>query len=127
MNYLPFDLETALKHPERVVTRDGRKVTELHHFKTTYFGEGNCPLYGVIEGNIHSFTIKGRWAISDDNRDLLLLPKVKECWVNVYYNKWGQLYVEPITFLDEKGAKCLGKDNENLTYIKTIRITNEPE
>jgi len=126
MNYLPFDLETALKHPERVVTRDGRKISEIYHFKNKRLSD--YKVYACIGDEVLTYTIEGL-AIKGDTRerDLFLLPEVKECWVNVYENKWGQLYVEPITFLDEKGAKCFGKDNENLTYIKTIRITNEPE
>ena len=84
-NYLPFDLETALKHPERVVTRDGRKVEQLHFFKRDT--ETKHPIYGILDGNVEHWNNGGNFCIgTKSDYDLFLLPEVKECWVNVYLN-----------------------------------------
>ena len=125
-NYLPFDLETALKHPERVVTRDGRKVEQFTYFKR--LKPNDHPYYGLVDGILNHWNGNGAFCRNIVSEcDLFLLPEVKECWVNVCYNKWGQLYVEPRTYLEEDGARKMGKMDDTLTYIKTIRITNEPE
>ena len=123
MNYLPFDLETALKHPERVVTRDGRKVEQLHKF---YIDE-SYPLYGVIGKDLKTWGIKGNYTDNtDSNTDLFLLPEVKECWVNVYSNGWGQPYVKGGSYQTKENAKFIA-GTEKIGYIKTVRITNETE
>ena len=126
MNYLPFDLETALAHPERVVTRDGRKASEIYHFKNKMISD--YKVYACIENEIFTYTIEGL-AIKGDTRerDLFLLPEVKECWVNVYEMGktlvLGETHISKSEALENKSsAIALGH-----TYIKTIRITNEPE
>lgn len=123
MNYLPFDLETALKHPERVITRDGRKVKELYYFKTA---ETRQPLCGVDSyGYVECWDIEGNFSTTpSSNHDLFLLPEVKECWINVYENINDKLWTGNC-FPTKERAESEGKNNP--TYIKTIRITNEPE
>jgi len=116
MNYLPFDLETALKHPERVVTRDGRKISEIYHFKNKRLSD--YKVYACIGDEVLTYTIEGL-AIKGDTRerDLFLLPEVKECWVNVYEMDNGKLFVADKYVVLSASYK----------FIKTIRITNEPE
>ena len=122
MLYLPFDLETALKHPERVVTRDGRKVEELHYFKTVHHQH---KLTCIICGAKCGFTVSGTYAGTNRDLDLFLLPEVKECWVNVYEsNATGGLFTG-CSYPTKERAMNEGKQNSD--YIKTIRITNEPE
>ena len=48
MQYEKFDLEIALKNPERVVTRDGRKIDEIFHFKKAVNDDFNVGV--IIEG-----------------------------------------------------------------------------
>jgi len=66
-----FNLEEAL-NGKPVVTRDGRKVTELHLFKSNI----NYPLAGVIEGiddDISTFTTSGKFSVyNNDYRDLFM-------------------------------------------------------
>jgi hypothetical protein len=128
MNYLPFDLETALAHPERVVTRDGRKVRELHHFKTANTNE--LSVVCVIEGFIQINWDKGQWCgeptIESEN-DLFLLPEVKEFWVNVYEQGFGFSGEVSLTNIFVSKEAALRNLSRIHTYIKTIRITNEPE
>ena len=122
MNYLPFDLETALAHPERVVTRDGRKLTQLTKFEAK---ESEFGIIAVIEDEIASFRIDGTYAFfrKESNFDLFLLPDVKECWVNVFHEKGRFNFTHG--YSSEDKAKYAARDVP--TYIKTIRITNEPE
>lgn len=117
-NYLPFDLETALKHPERVVTKNGKPVTQLTSFNVT----SDWPLFAVIYNQIFSFNRCGACMGQPSHYDLFLLPEVKECWVNVYDN--GYLWTGNC-FPTKERAESDGKKNPQ--YIKTIRITNEPE
>lgn len=121
MNYLPFDLETALKNPERVVTLDGRKVTELHHFKS----KETLPLVIIIDGLECSYNLDGSFnSVAPHSMDLFLLPEVKKVWVNVYETEksiWvGGEFPTKVKAIDGINEDC-GK------YIKTICITNEPE
>ena len=123
MNYLPFDLETALKHPERVVTMDGRRVSELHYLQV----ESNYqPIYCVVNRVPQSNWEGGQWcgeATIKSENDLFLLPEVKECWVNVYEIN-GYLVTSYPYKSNNEAVENIGL---NTTYIKTIRITNEPE
>jgi len=122
MNYLPFDLETALKHPERVVTRDGRKLTQLTKFEAK---ESEFGIIAVIEDEIASFRIDGTYAFfrKESNFDLFLLPEVKECWVNLYEIN-GYLTTSYPYKSNNEALENIGLSS---TYIKTIRLTNEPE
>ena len=126
MNYLPFDLEIALKHPERVVTRDGRKVDEIHHFKKV---ESGCQsVYCVVEGIPQSTWEGGQWCGESNiksERDLFLLPEVKERWVNIYEEIFEPTICN--VFFYESKIEATKMISSIHTYIKTIRITNEPE
>lgn len=125
MNYLPFNLETALKHPERVVTRDGRRVSEIHHLKVkaTY-----QPIHCVAEGEPLTCWETGGYCGDKrltHNLDLFLLPEVKECWVNVYYSECGGVEIGSPR---QTKSDCLSQPGcTSSGYIKTIRITNESE
>ena len=52
----PFNLEAALRG-EKVVTRDGREVTQLVKFD----GEYDHPLAAMVEGSIESYTLGGKY------------------------------------------------------------------
>ena len=90
----PFNLEEALKNPDRVVTRDGRKVTQLHKFDCN----SEHSLVGVVDGNIRNFKKDGEHCFADES-NLFLLPETKTVWVvshllydgsvraSVFYNK----------------------------------------
>ena len=75
----PFDLTKALAG-DPVVTRDGRPVTELCHFKTT----GGDSLAGVLGGCLSTWMENGRFSITgqDTRCDLFMAPKKRTVWVN---------------------------------------------
>lgn len=70
-----FNLERALAG-DPVVTRDGRKVTEVYQFKSY---EGDYPVYAVINNAITSHTKSGEYNEKDGHPlDLFMAPKVIE-------------------------------------------------
>jgi hypothetical protein len=81
----PFNLQAALNGAP-VVTRDGRKVLEIHHF-TECFGTDH-PVRAVVEGieGIDSFTVCGRYVdrMHDRDYDLFMAPVKKTFYVNFY-------------------------------------------
>lgn len=78
----PFNLEKALAG-EPVVTRDGRKITDLHFFHTL---TRDCKLYGVINNSLNAWTSEGRWLSTGQEQPEDLFMEEPEKWVNVYYS-----------------------------------------
>jgi hypothetical protein len=79
----PFDLEKALKG-EKVITRDGREVSEVHHFKTV---TSRYTVSAVISGRNYSFTRQGVFISGMESEDdLFMAPKERVVWVNIYRN-----------------------------------------
>ena len=75
----PFNLEEALKNPNRVVTRDGRNVTQLHRFECSDYHR----LVLVLDGNIETYDTDGICGLKgiENEKDLFLLPETKTVWV----------------------------------------------
>lgn len=84
MNKKPFNLERALAG-EPVITRDGKKVTELTHFKTLHPASEH-PLTGVLDGRRETFRLDGTFGLTPrrSEYDLFMAPKIIKAWVNVY-------------------------------------------
>jgi hypothetical protein len=116
-----FDLERVI-HAAKVVTRDGRDVLKL-----TNFGLEDYPLVGVLDDGINSWTIDGYYQDQNEesDKDLFLYVESKSIWVNVFQNKYGDLYTGQTDYESKEMAiRC--KDNmDREQYIKTIEITNE--
>lgn len=114
-----FDLEEAL-NGAKVVTRDGREVTQLTKFKTI---EEHC-LYGVVDEEIHSWHKNGVfYKHTKNNTDLFLAVEPIRIYANVYYSQNGLLEMG-LCFKDRDTAELQGTRDSN--YIKTIEITDEP-
>lgn len=93
--FLPFNLQEALKAPERVVYRNGQKVLEWHYFDNCSSG---YPIAAVTpSGGLVAYDIGGSYNISKDDHslDLMLLPlPKKKYWINVMQEEFsGVLYV----------------------------------
>jgi hypothetical protein len=117
-----FDLERALAG-EPVITRKGKKVTELHLFKG---GKLIQPLFGTIEGEEGYFCFEKdgmyNYSSTETSFDLFMAPEKKSIWVNLYEYDNGQLWVGCYYNSLEEASKPgthMGR------YIKTIEITNE--
>jgi hypothetical protein len=77
----PFDLVRALAG-EPVVTRNGKKVDELHYFETA---RGEHPLIVGFDGQLWGYTVKGtRTYPSESPYDLFMAPKKRTVWVNIW-------------------------------------------
>jgi hypothetical protein len=121
-NLKPFNLQDALAG-KPVVTRQGKKVTQLHLFNTNT----EQPLLGIIEGDkdIYTWNKDGIYFSHKDTSafDLFMAPEKKSIWVNLYEYENGQLWVGCYYNSLEEASKPgthMGR------YIKTIEITNEP-
>lgn len=88
MNLKPFDLERALAG-EPVISRNGRKITEIFHFKTA---QANYSVRVVMDGILYDLTVNGNFDFSgkESENDLFMAPVKREEWVNVYQ------YSEPL-------------------------------
>lgn len=131
MQYLPFNLETALAHPEKIITRDGRKVENIHLVPDWLDSSYQVKVFfGIRE--IQSYTIEGKYydSTEESNQDLFLLPEplpYREWWMNVYvWKSIGELCVF-IHNTKEEADKSKSVVGDLFTYIKTIKITNQPE
>jgi hypothetical protein len=82
----PFNLETALKHPDWVRTRDGREIdfikkypNQIFEFNIVYVTK--CGCVDIVNCNGLSSTF-GR----EHNNDLILRMPYQTVWFNVYKN-----------------------------------------
>ena len=74
----PFNLHAALSGA-KVVTRDGSDVTQLTLFDIKKDG---YVLYGVLESEVHSWLINGRYfRVDEAESDLFMAPNIQSIWV----------------------------------------------
>lgn len=126
MKLKPFNLEEAL-NGAKVVTRDGREVTQLTFFET----KSPFPLIGVCDNGFMSSWQKNginNTESSISENDLFIEVETKSVWANVCANDNGFPYIGHYKNIyywgSEEDAK---KDSSKMpNYIKTIEITNEP-
>ena len=78
---IKFDLEKALAG-EKVVTRDGREVTQIHKFDIS----DDNPIFGVISDKVFSYVDTGEYHHDkrESAHDLFMAPKKLSGFVNVY-------------------------------------------
>jgi hypothetical protein len=119
-NLKPFNLQDALAG-KPVVTRQGKKVTQLHLFNTN----AEEPLFAIIEDDedVFCWSTNGKYnPTKQTSFDLFMAPEKKSIWVNLYEYENGQLWVgcyyNSLAEASQPGTH-MGR------YIKTIEITNE--
>lgn len=88
----PFDLSRALAG-DPVITRDGRKVNEIHYFKTC--NTAYC-IVAIIDNQYYEFTKTGKFTIFQEPHDIDLfmddVKKIKKLFIainlitNEYYS-----------------------------------------
>jgi hypothetical protein len=118
-----FDLEKVI-HGAKVVTRDGREVLELTKFENL----GELPLVGVVDGDLETWTIKGRYYEGEtSNMDLFLVGRVKRIWANVMKYANGDLFIGSECFSTLEAALNFARNSKGFkrNYVKTIQITDE--
>lgn len=118
-----FNLEEALAG-KPVVTRDGRKVSELHLFETTYDKQ---QLVAIIDKNAYAYYRSGKRYNEYDaehNNDLFMAPETVTKWVNVYKSEHrSEVYTGESLYENEDDAKknCI----MGAKYITTTSVTFE--
>lgn len=114
-----FNIQEALENPNRVITRDGRKVTELYLFNTA---TNNTPLVAVIDGYLKTFTKEGKYSNPmDKNFDLFLTPIKHKGYINIYKNSTGYTtgYAKNYSVFPTKQE---AEYNALSNYVQTIQI-----
>jgi galactose mutarotase-like enzyme len=115
-----FDLEKAL-NGAKVVTRDGREVTQLTKFEA----RDSWELYGVVDGKVCEWFSNGIYAgPHNPNNDLFLAVEPQRIWVNAYHHN-GKLWLGGAQYNSPTRAKLMAGISTNMNYIKTIEITDE--
>ena len=80
-----FNLEKALAG-EKVITKDGRKVTQLTCFEDIA-DHNPMVVYGVVDGEVDSWTAEGFYhsvQVKNCEANLLMEPKKLSGFVNIY-------------------------------------------
>jgi hypothetical protein len=114
-----FNLQKAL-NGAKIVTRDGREVTQLTKFEDAE----DYPLGAVIEGKIQSWNIDGYYYIEEESdTDLFLAVEMQSAWVNIYrHSNRIDMLISGTYKTKEVAIKNI---SEGWEYIKTIEITDE--
>lgn len=113
---LPFNYEEAIKDLSRVVTRDGRKVTEMFKLNTIISEKTICA---VTEGVICWYDFNGRVnEYIEYGLDLFLKQPETLVYVNVYEEKKGLL-----GFGYESIEEAKKNKTEGAIYISKITFT----
>lgn len=114
-----FNLEEAL-NGAKVVTRDGREVTQLTKFETD---EINC-IYAVIDKSVKKFDIDGfeHYITKRGEPTLLIEVEPQRKWVNLYKDVKGRFYLGQWCHSLEEAKRFI---DPSMYFVKTIEITDE--
>jgi hypothetical protein len=104
----PFDLQKALAG-EQVITRGGKKVTQL----TIFDVNNSFLLAGVIDGQLFKFLENGKIYNSKIESPNDLFMAENGSWINLFYNK-----TENLVWLGVNRYKTEEEAQENLTDHK---------
>lgn len=103
MKLKPFNLENALAG-KSVVTRIGKRVTEIKYFTTS---EKSQKLYAVVDGRIYSYSDDGQYYLDKvvkTNHDLFMEVETVKKYV-AYNTRTGSVI-----------PHCIEKDDELFIY-----------
>ena len=111
-----FDLEAA-KSGKPVCTRDGRKARII-----CFDAKGDpCPIIALVEENgiesAYHYDKNGQNAYNKSKLDLMMLPKKKSGWVNIYRNA-GIVSARCIYNTKEEAMESAEEED----YIDTVRV-----
>lgn len=119
MNTIPFDIEIALRYPDRVVYRGGGKPSSwwyrTHLIKINKYCISSCDNNGLYTNDIHGNYLDGS---KMHHKDLLLECGVVTKWYNVCTECASQYYNS-----EEEALKNKNKfKNIYGNYITTLSI-----
>jgi hypothetical protein len=97
----PFDLEKA-RQGAKLITGDGRPVTEFHYFEDAATKE-KYSIRAVVDGRIHSFTNEGKYFCVEDKNlgirsDLFMAPIIHTKYMLVIPELYGFDSIEILKF-----------------------------
>lgn len=115
MNLIPFNLSRAL-YGDPVVTREGRKVLEIHCMAK----DVKHPVIAIIEdyGDSMQFTKSGMVIHNTEVYDLFMAPKTEKRWVNLYYTNG---YITTSIIYKSKEDATFTEDYPS-NYLETIEV-----
>lgn len=116
LNLKPFDLEAA-KAGKPVCTRDGRKVRII-----CFDAECNKPIVALIydcnKETVFQYLKSGRFFVDQiDKYDLMMLPRKKERWLNIYKD-----FEDTVCCVYPTEKEALEDGETEKDYITTIKI-----
>ena len=116
LNLKPFDLEAA-KAGKPVCTRDGRKVRII-----CFDAECNKPIVALIydcnQETVFQYLKSGRFFVDQiDKYDLMMLPRKKEGWLNIYKD-----FEDTVCCVYPTEKEALEDGETEKDYITTIKI-----
>ena len=112
----PFNLEKALAG-EPVVTRDGRKVTDIHYFSAP--AKYKVVAHIVNNSCVDTFEIDGTY-LEDSESSTDLFMAERERWINIYWDEYNQkAFSTGSVYATELQAKENGIE---LNYQTTIKL-----
>jgi hypothetical protein len=100
----PFNLETALKHPEWVRTRDGREIDFIKEYPQL---DSKWPVTVVLSnGDRNWMTRDGLYNDNQNpsNNDLILRVPYVTKWANIYYKEQRAYFYDSEEEANEKAA-----------------------
>ncbi len=130
MTYKPFDLEAVMRG-EKVITREGKEAKFV--FRSPIKSEKRALLfvYKFSDDEWHSIWcgINGKYFPASNEEyklDIVMLPKTKTYWVNIFFDKHNGFSACGKTFLTQEDAINSSDDSgSSLTFVKTISFEVE--
>lgn len=120
-----FNLARALAG-DPVITRDGKRVSELFHTKTL---KDRLSVLAIIDGELVHYSKEGKYFVNNDSiNDLFMVPVKRQEWRIIQYyldsaDPTGQYYTigdEP--FESEEMAQKWAVENQVPNYVKAVLI-----
>lgn len=111
---IPFDLEEALKEPNRVRTRTGDKVLWSYfkvdkEFPIVYFTDALDAFMSVATNGI---AVGNR----ENDYDLMLVKKKETVWFGLYEDVVGFMHTTPIKNTKEQVEECIDNGRKLLKF-----------
>jgi hypothetical protein len=126
MNYKQFDIE-AIRRGEPCKTRDGREAKFVFESVLKDDPQPFLFVYHNLDGDEMKavwVTSKGRaFAFREDDIDIVVAPKTKTYWLNIYKHEIIQTYIVCKSLY--KTEKEAIKNIKSEDYLKTISIEVE--
>jgi hypothetical protein len=129
MKLKEFNLERALAG-DPVVTKDGRKILDIHLF-TDALEKVAYPIYALVDENeryskrIESFTKYGAYSFEQNDFDLFMAPKSQKYYVSIFFDESA----ERIRCGEAELSMRLAESNKKSHYklLQTIEFEIEEE